>query len=372
MPEHRPIRVLQVTGGMDCGGTETWLLNVLRHSKKTAYQFDFCVFRPEPQFYEKEITARGGRVIVCSRQRGLGRFVSEFWRLLTCGDYDAVHCHLHWFNSVILCLASCARVPVRICHSHNISDGARPTVPRRLYRVLAATVIRKKLTRALACSRPAAVALFGPEWASDPRVEILYCGVDVGSFSRPELRLPAREELGIPGDARVIGHVGRFVEAKNHHHLLRIVSELSGLFPNVYLLAVGEGPLRASIEAKARDLGLAHRCRFTGRRSDLPALYAAMDVFCLPSKWEGLPLVLMEAQAAGLPVVASDLPGVREVLAPGEHSVLLDLRDDAEAIRAIYRWFAAPTLPRWAPTRFLERFDIGRSVGRLHQIYSGA
>jgi glycosyltransferase involved in cell wall biosynthesis len=167
--------------------------------------------------------------------------------------------------------------------------------------------IRKYATYGLAASAPAAAALFGPDWQSDPRFRVLYCGIDLEPFRQEVSREAVRQELGIPKDAPVVGHVGRFTPQKNHAFLLDIAAEVVKRRPEVRFLLVGEGPLRPAMEAKAHNLRIENNVIFAGVRSDVPRLMlGAMDVFILPSLWEGLPVSLLEAQAAGLRCVCSD------------------------------------------------------------------
>jgi len=306
--ETRPIRVLHVLGSMGRGGVETWLMHVLRHIDRTKFQFDFCYTKPEPGAYAPEIEALGGRMVACRLdQRNPFGFARRLRALLRKGQYSVVHSHVHHFSGFVIRLAHRAGVPMRIAHSHNTSDGKASTPPRLLYRALMSHWIRKYATYGLAASAPAAAALFGPDWQSDPRFRVLYCGIDLEPFRQEVSREAVRQELGIPKDAPVVGHVGRFTPQKNHAFLLDIAAEVVKRRPEVRFLLVGEGPLRPAMEAKAHNLRIEKKVVFTGTRADVPRLMlGAMDVLILPSLWEGLPVSLLEAQAAGLRCVCSD------------------------------------------------------------------
>jgi glycosyltransferase involved in cell wall biosynthesis len=156
-------------------------------------------------------------------------------------------------------------------------------------------------------SAEAAISLFGERWAEDPRLRRLYYGIDLTPFAEPVHRVQLRERLGIPPDALVVGHVGRFHPQKNHAFLLEVAAAVRRIRPETHFLLVGDGPLQREIARRAEALGIADSVTFAGRRTDIAALMkGAMDVFLLPSRNEGLPLVLLEAQAAGLPFLASD------------------------------------------------------------------
>jgi glycosyltransferase involved in cell wall biosynthesis len=221
-------------------------------------------------------------------------------------------------------------VPKRIAHSHNdtsLNDG-RSGLWRKLYLLTTEWFIRRQSTIGLACSSHAATNLFGKSWKNNPRRRVLYCGIDLEPFKSSVDRDEVRRELGIPSDAFVLGHVGRFAEQKNHDFLLDIFVEVVRREPCAYLLLVGDGPLREAVVQKTQRLGLIDKVIFSGMRPDVPRLMlGAMDVFLFPSHHEGLPLVLIEAQAAGLPTVISDAVPAEAVIAP-ELIKTLSLKDD--------------------------------------------
>jgi glycosyltransferase involved in cell wall biosynthesis len=178
--------------------------------------------------------------------------------------------------------------------------------------------IARHASAGLATSRQAASALFGAAWETDPRWRLLYCGIDLEPFRASADRVGVRAELGIPAGAFVVGHVGRFYEQKNHAFLVDIAAEIAKREPNMRLLLLGDGPLRSVIEQRVADMGMTDKVIFTGGRSDVPRLMlGAMDVFVFPSFYEGLGLAGVEAQAAGLPIVLSDVvPKEMDVVRP--------------------------------------------------------
>jgi glycosyltransferase involved in cell wall biosynthesis len=190
--------------------------------------------------------------------------------------------------------------------------------------------VRQYATEGLACSASAAEVLFGADWQSDPRIHVLHSGIDLEPFRQAGSREAVRQELGIPPDVPVVGHVGRVAKQKNHDFLLQIAVEFLKLEPQARFLVVGDGPERVRIESMAHEMGLRGKVIFAGGRSDVPRLMlGAMDVFVLPSLWEGLARVLIEAQASGLrcvttntvPTEAAVVPGALELvsLAAGPH-----------------------------------------------------
>lgn len=292
------IRVLHVVTYMGRGGLETMIMNYYRHMDRSAVQFDFLVHRDFEADYEAEILELGGRIY---RLPPLNPFSPDYLGKLDAffaehREYRIVHCHLDCMAGIPLKAAKKHGVPVRIAHAHSSSqtkDG------KYLVKLGFKHVIRRYATDLLACSRAAGEWMFGGDGFL-----VMNNAIDAAQYSHcPETALRVREELGILADALVAGHVGRFDPPKNHEFLLRVFSKLP---KNARLLLVGDGQLRKAAEKQANELGIADRVIFTGIRTDVPRLLQAMDVFVFPSVYEGLPVSLIEAQAAGLPCLISD------------------------------------------------------------------
>jgi glycosyltransferase involved in cell wall biosynthesis len=302
------IKVLHFVAGMDYGGIESWLMHVLRHIDRKAFQMDFCTTAPEPGAYAPEIESLGGKIVPCplSKSRPM-EFGRRFRSILAKGQYEIVHSHAYLFSGFVVRLAYQAGVRCRIAHSHSVADGKASSLPRALYRGVMKHWVQKYATQGLAASEDSAQALFGKDWRADPRYRVLHCGIELACFRQPVDPSQVRQELGLSQGVPVIGHVGRFVAAKNHRFLLDVAREVIRIRPQVQFLLVGDGPLRPEIQAHSANLGIDRNVVFAGQRSDVPRLMlGAMDAFLLPSQWEGLGMVLLEAQAAGLCSVASD------------------------------------------------------------------
>jgi glycosyltransferase involved in cell wall biosynthesis len=226
------------------------------------------------------------------------------------GPYDIVHSHVHYFSGFVLRIARYNGVATRVVHSHSDTSllDENAGVARQFYLHRMRSWIDKYATFGLAASEKAAVALYGPTWKRNPRRKILHCGIDVEPFRLAIERPKLRAELGIPEQAWVIGHVGRFVRPKNHTFLIQIATQVIRSTPEAFFLLVGDGPLRLIIEREVARAGIASRVIFCGARDDVAKLMlGAMDLFLFPSLWEGVPLSLIEAQAAGLPCIISDV-----------------------------------------------------------------
>lgn len=309
--QQRRIRILHVLGGMNRGGIETWLMHILRHIDREHIQMDFLVHTTKPCAYDDEIRALGSKVIPCPSSSNPWLYARNFKQIISeYGHYDVVHSHVHHYSGYVLRLAQEVGVPVRIAHCHNDSSPAEANAGfyRRFYLNLMKGLIARHATLGLGCSQLAALDLFGSSWKNDPRWQLFYCGIDMLPFRKPVDFPVVRAELGIPDNAFVVSHVGRFYKQKNHEFLLEIFAEILNREPQAYLLLLGEGSLLQNIEQQALQMGLRDRVIFAGTRSDIPRLMiGAMDVFILPSFYEGLPIVSIEAQAAALPLILSDV-----------------------------------------------------------------
>jgi glycosyltransferase involved in cell wall biosynthesis len=297
----RQLRILHVLGAMDPGGVESWLINVLKYMDRDLLEFHFCTFGPKPGLLAGEVERLGGRMLPCPRALNPWSFRRRFRKILREGKYDAVHSHVTLFSGVVLRWARAEGVPMRIAHSHTSQDDKPDTLPRRHYRRIMKSWIHRYATHGLAVSSSAAAELFGLDWKADARFRVLHCAIDLLPFREPAIRDEVRRELGLPLDVPIVGHVGRFVPAKNHRFLLEIFRARLKKRQDVHLLLVGDGILRPEIEAQAKSMGFASNVHFAGTRTDVPRLMrAGMDIFAFPSLWEGLPIAVIEAQAAGL------------------------------------------------------------------------
>jgi glycosyltransferase involved in cell wall biosynthesis len=311
LADQRPIRILHVVNTMNRDGIETWLMHILRDIDRDRFQMDFLVHTTDVCAYDQEIRSLGSKIIPCLHPHHPWLYATNFQRILQeHGSYDIIHSHIHHYTGFILYLAQLAGVPIRIAHSH--LDTSKQEIQggwkRHLYLALMKWLIARYATLGFVCSQDAAIDLFNHSWKTDPRWQLLYCGINFQPFQDVVNNCTMRAELGIPADAFVIGHVGRFDPQKNHTFLIEIAAEIAQREPRICLLLVGEGLLRQEVEQQVAQMGLVDKVIFAGTRSDVPRLMlGVMDIFLFPSLYEGLPIVGLEAQAAGLPLVISDV-----------------------------------------------------------------
>lgn len=301
------IRVLHVVNIMNRGGLETMIMNLYRNIDRTKVQFDFLTHSILPGDYDDEIKELGGKIYsVISRGQGLlknRRQLMEFFGKNP--EYNIVHMHVSSLSYITpLKIATMTNVPTRIIHSHS-SKPERGSMHKILH-MFNQKVINKYATNYFACSEVAAKWLYGDYLYNVLDIHLINNSIDAQKFSfNEEVRNRVRRELDIE-DRFVIGHIGRFTYAKNHICLIDVFKEIHNIYPNSVLMLVGRGELEDEIKNKCIKLGLEDSVMFMGVRSDIPELLQAIDVFLFPSLYEGLPVTLVEAQAAGLQIIASD------------------------------------------------------------------
>lgn len=322
-------RILHVTSVLDPGGIETWLLRLATIPEGRRLIGGILVLSNRegllaPQFRERNIPIHLAPV-----SKNPLAFVRDLaFRLRQTGPWEVVHSHVYRRSVLVHLACRLAGVPLRVTHSH--TTKSRETESRYLVYTLLGKLATRWINAVsslrIACSREAAAALFGPGALKDPRLLCLPCGMDVDAFLHSAEAPVSRASLGIPGGAIVVGHVGRFMPQKNHEYLLRVARAASHADPRLHFLLIGDGSLRSTMERLAADLGIGEKVTFTGNRLDVPSLMKhAMDCFFLPSLWEGLGIVALEAQALGLPCLFSEaipeeanrLPGRNQVFSLG-------------------------------------------------------
>ncbi|TWD98891.1 glycosyltransferase involved in cell wall biosynthesis [Neobacillus bataviensis] len=298
----KPIRVLHVVVNMNRGGAETLIMNLYRNIDRTKVQFDFLTCREG--VFDNEIKELGGKIHRIPYINDVGPFgyikaLNDFFS--NHNDYLIVHSHLNQMSGVVVRAAKKNGIKYCISHSHN--TGGEGGIITKGYKWYSGLFIPLNSNYTFACSQAAAKWLFGKK---ADEAKLLNNGIEPEMFSfSPEIRLMKRKELGI-SDQLVIGHVGRFNKQKNHKFLVEVFAELVKRKPNSLLLLCGDGVLRQDIENRVNELNIRDKVKFLGIRSDIHQLLHAFDIFLFPSLHEGLPVTLIEAQAAGIPCLISD------------------------------------------------------------------
>lgn len=307
-----PIRVLQVVTKMDRGGLETFIMNIYRHIDREKIQFDFLTHRMQAGDYDDEITALGGKIYhVCSiSTKNLFQYKKQLKQFFTeHREYRIVHSHLDSLSTLVLHAAKKAGVPVRIAHSHNTNFDKDIKIAIRYFSKF---LLKFQANWFCACSLVAGTFMFGKKTVKNTKYFQINNAIDVDKFTyQPSVRLEVQRTLNL-NHKFVVGHVGRFEYQKNHEFLIDVFNQVYKQNTNAVLLLIGRGKNQTNIKNRVDELHLSNAVRFLGVRSDISDLMQAMDVFVLPSRFEGLGIVLIEAQAAGLKCLASDIVVPRE------------------------------------------------------------
>lgn len=321
-----PIRILYVNGGlMNRGGIESMMMNYYRLFDHQATQIDFAVHDAGGfGYYDDEIRSLGGRIFVLPKKSTHPfSYMRRLKAVLRNGDYRVVHTHMDAMGAWVLKAAMECNIPVRIAHSHNTQHLT--SNPLKLYMLEKERQnINRYATHRMACGDAAGKWLFG-----DASFEVVRNAIDVDLFAfNAETRAVVRHEWGISDDEFVIGHVGRFDHQKNHRFLIEVFAETVKQAPKCKLMLIGGGKITQSdCRELVKRLGLENRVIFTGVREDVFKLYNAFDLFALPSLFEGLVMVSVEAQVNGCPnILSSTIP--REVNVSGEVEFLPLQKED--------------------------------------------
>jgi glycosyltransferase involved in cell wall biosynthesis len=358
----RMLRVLHVFGRLLRGGAELRTIELAESFHGERVRSDFLVLSGLDGPLDGRVRAAGGEVIKCRLD---ARFPPRLYRLLRERQYDIVHSHVHYFSGVILAIARLAGTPGRIAHFQTtVRNDKRDTVWRRAQLATCRRLIQLSATDLLAVAEGAMHGAWSPQWQSDPRCRVVYIGI-------PAERL--RVKVNMP-DAPVITNVASIQPLKNQLRLIGVLQRCVRDVPNLSLRLVGRelGDYGQKVRRAAADAGLSDRVELVGEVDDAIPWMARSTLMILPSLWEGLPGAALEACALGIPVLAADLPGTRELARHFPNLSLLSLAEDddawaAAAVRLIRG--ARPTVQ--AQERFAASpFTLARTRETHYEIWS--
>lgn len=302
---NQPIRILHMIGSLEVGGSQALVINYYKAMDRSKIQFDFIVDHPDRMALAEVVRNMGARIYEMPTFRGKNYFqVKKAWNTFFSEhpEYKILHSHVRSYASVYIPIAKKHGLKT-IIHSHSTSNGKGfSSIVKKILQY----PLRYQADYLMACSNEAGRWLYGKKACLKDNYIFLPNAIDTENYRySQETANKYREKLGLVGKF-VIGHVGRFHEAKNHMFLLDVFAGICAKRADAVLLLVGDGDLRDSIEEKIHSLNLDDHVILTGNRNDVPDLMKAMDVFVFPSKWEGLPVTVVEAQASGLPCFISD------------------------------------------------------------------
>lgn len=310
-----PKRVLHVLGGTSLGGAESRIMDLYRQIDRDLIQFDFLVHSDEkprkPQYFDEEIKKLGGNIYVLPKMklynyRAYCQAVKDFFQAHH--EFVAVHGHMTSTAAIYLPIAKQYGIPRTLAHARSagVDKGMKGLATRILRRRLP-----DKAEDCFACSKEAAISVFGQKAYDAGRVTIFPNAINPDRFAfRQEIRQNIRGKLNL-GEDFVVGHVGRFHYSKNHEYLIRVFAAFKEKYEKqsgkrAVLLLLGEGALMEQAKELCGTLGIEKDVIFAGNCGNVEEYYNAMDLFCFPSRFEGLPGTVVEAQANGLPCIISD------------------------------------------------------------------
>ncbi len=356
-----PIRVLHVVTKMDRAGLETMIMNYYRNMPRERVQFDFLAHRADPGAYEQEIVDLGGRVYRVPRANPLNpRYHDEIDRFFAGHFYRIVHSHIDCMSALPLAAAKRHGAVVRIAHSHNSRQDYDLKLP---IKVCCRAFIPKYATHLFACSSEAGRWMYrGREFRVFPNA------IDVSRFAFNQMqRNEVRLELGIAYDEILLGNVGRLHAQKNQSFLVGVLRSLLDAGCKARLLILGEGGERSALTEKAATLDVADKLILVGSVPDPSAFYSAMDVFALPSRFEGLGIVLVEAQANGLPCVIS--PYIPDEACFGERVFRMPEPFSISDWVGVIRKLGVRKVPDAVPKSLVDTFDVAECSHKVAKFY---
>lgn len=370
-------RVLHVVSCLERGGTEAFIMNHYRMLDRTQYQFDFLVFHKKEYPYLEEIKSLGGRVFFCAPP-ARGNIMGSIKEMVTCmkemGPFCAVHSHINVENAWVMFAAALAGVRVRVSHSHD-TKGLEGNIPTSIYRHVQCLLIKLFATKYAACGAAAGCYLYGESLFKKNGI-VIHNGIDVDRFlSVPEHELVClKAEFSMPEKSGpIFGNITRFEDKKNQMFAVEVFQQIVNQYPNaIFLLGGPDGGKLDQVKQKVSDLGLSKSVRFVGERKDIPACLKLIDVYLFPSLYEGLPLALLEAQAAGCFCVASANVSPEADMGIGQ-VVFFDLRESPKQwSESIQKAITEHIPPASAEIRnaFQKRgYDIRLSADNLISVY---
>ena len=363
-------RVLQIVPDLRLGGAERVALDLALHLDRTRFDVSILTLYPAADSsFEHEARAAGVPLRHLAKQPGLDlRLQGAVRRVLAELRPDVAHTHNVLLHNLLPGYAATG-VPVRV---HTVQNVAEREIPRVLRPVHAAAFRWGGVVPVSVSER---VHDSVARWYGAVSSPVIENALDTARFARPiESRERWRTANDVPTDAFVLVHVGRFMAQKNHALLLEAFRELTTHAPRAVLMLAGVGELLEVTRARAAALGVGHAVRFLGARADVPDLLHAADAFVLSSDWEGLPVAVLEAMAAGLPVVATSVGGVPEVVEPGRTGWLVPPADAVALADAMAALVADPAAARAvgqrARTLVRERYDVVGMAGRYGELYA--
>ncbi|OBS62132.1 glycosyltransferase family 1 protein [Enterococcus mundtii] len=355
-------RVLHFQGRMGKGGAESFMMNMYRNIDRNKIQFDFLIYDDykDTKDYHDEIKELGGRIfVVTNPKKNLLKYMIEVNRLLKTEKFDVAHNEVYFGGGINLWLAKKNNIKIRVAHSHATEDGKGNSFVLKILRKYLHWLLEKNATDFVAVSKEAGESLFG-----DHPYVMVNNGIDFSQYNfSADVTRKFKADLGIDETDFVVGNIGRMEEQKNQLFLLDIFNEILKQNSHSKLVLIGNGSLKDKILNKIQQLDLVENVLYLGERNDIPEMLALMDVFLLPSLYEGLPMVGIEAQASQKKLVLSSTITKDISLTPNVHFVDLEETLEVWAKTVLQKPYTNEK------TKELEAFDVSHTIQQMEEIY---
>ena len=374
-------RALHLIHWLNPGGIEKWLLELMRRNDRQRWEMDVCCKGPSEGILADDIRETGAEVHVCTLGYRPMRFVSRLAALLRNGQYDVLHAHVNTHMGLAVAAARRAGIPAVItAHTETMgpATGFSPTPWGQLLRWYThhnTAYSFRHASRVAPISHAVLRGVYGAEASLDPRVEVFYLGCPDVLPITEHRHIEIRRGLGVPATAPILLQVGSFTHHKHHAASIEIFSRIVQRAPEAHLLLAGDGVLRPEVQQQVKQLGTPN-VHFLGIRDDVPELMQISQLLLLTSRKEGLPVVVMEAGASRLPVIASDIPSIREALGietPSPAGIVHSTSDPDRFAQHAFTLLTDDTLHRRCADagrqRFEQTFALSATAAQLLTIY---
>ncbi len=357
-------RILCVLGKLKSGGVESIMFSYYKKLDKESYQYDFVYEEASDSEFPQEIIDMGAGAYCVPNISSPIAYIKEIRKIIKNGNYNIVHSNLNTLSVFSLFAAATCNVKYRILHNHSTSSNKekKRDILKKILRPFNLIFTNKKA----ACSELAARWMYGNRSFEKGMVQVFNNGIDVDKFKfDPVFRDEIRKKYKVE-NKKIVGHVGRFVTTKNHLFIIDMFSETVKIDPESVLMLVGDGELLENVKEYVNEKYLMDKVIFTGVCEDVYKYYSAFDVFVLPSLYEGLPVVAMEACACGLPVILSDQ--ITKECAISDNVSFLPINDTECWVEKICE-SNVPDRELYAGAMVGGPFDINKCVKELESYY---
>ncbi len=368
-------KVLIVLGQLSVGGEQSHVLDILRYSDREKFQFDICEMASEPGIQASVAENLGATVYQCSLRQNPFLFFYRFAKIVKAGNYDTVHIHRYDVSAFPLLIAKWCGVNNRIIHYHNVNSLVNKSLNYHFHQVLK-RINKKNATSICGCSKNVLQSHFGESIANDKLFKLVYNGVDLQKFARTQSgRDKIRNEFEVPEGEVLIGNCSRIDKQKNPLFFVKAAIDVLKQHSNVKFVWVGDGPMHAEVAELIDRSGFQDKISILPFRTDICDVLSAFDILFFPSLWEGFPVLLLEAQAAGAVCATSLGAYIEEALCPEMYMHSFDNSDISSAVSSLGKMITDTELRvalAEAGLKFIRRFSSQNTINQLQKLYEGS